>query len=276
MCISPVDRAEPRRGAIERRRRGPARARRARAPSRRALSGTNCCIMPSVASSGSPRYSYHPSSAASMREAVRARKRSSSSSGFSPASIRRKAFMISASSKTTEEFDCSRRWRSGPRGVGAERGVVRAAEARRRPAVPDDRAGGASVGRGCAVCSVSAARRRRSHRRGCRSARARRARGHADQQLVELVCPGVGAALDDQHKQRRLALADRRSRRCIVTGRGRGPCRRTSAARDPSPSRSSDSGGAPARASAVSSPLRTRHGRPPLSRGTRRSRAVPA
>ena len=54
-----------------------------------------------------PSYSYQPASGAMFGKPRSDRKRSSSSSGFTPGSTRRNAFRISASPNTIEEFDCS-------------------------------------------------------------------------------------------------------------------------------------------------------------------------
>ena len=54
-----------------------------------------------------PSTSYQPASAAMCGKPRAERKRSSSSSGFTPGSTLRNAFMISSSPKTIEEFDCS-------------------------------------------------------------------------------------------------------------------------------------------------------------------------
>jgi hypothetical protein len=63
--------------------------------------------MPSVASTRRPSKSYQPASAAMLGNPRADRKRSSSSSGFSPGSTRRNAFRISSSPNTIDEFDCS-------------------------------------------------------------------------------------------------------------------------------------------------------------------------
>ena len=67
----------------------------------------NCCRMPSVASTSRPSKSYQPASGAMCGNPREDRKRSSSSSGFSPGSTRRNAFRISSSANTIEELDCS-------------------------------------------------------------------------------------------------------------------------------------------------------------------------
>ncbi len=67
----------------------------------------NSCRIPSVASIRRPSTSYQPTSEAMCGKPWALRKRSSSSSGFTPGSILRNAFMISWSPKTIEEFDCS-------------------------------------------------------------------------------------------------------------------------------------------------------------------------
>ena len=72
-----------------------------RAPAR------NSCRIPSVASTSRPSKSYQPASGAMFGNPRADRKRSSSSSGFSPGSTRRNAFRISESPNTIEELDCS-------------------------------------------------------------------------------------------------------------------------------------------------------------------------
>ena len=60
-----------------------------------------------MASTRRPSKSYQPASAAMLGNPRADRKRSSSSSGFSPGSTRRNAFRISVSLNTIDEFDCS-------------------------------------------------------------------------------------------------------------------------------------------------------------------------
>ena len=94
--------------AREEARRAPTPARRARAPSRRRAPRTYSCRTPSVVSSGRPTYAYQPASRAMFSKPRSVRKRSSSSSGLTPGSSRRKTLRISSSSKTIDVFDCSR------------------------------------------------------------------------------------------------------------------------------------------------------------------------
>ena len=68
---------------------------------------TKRCMIPSVASMCGPTYAYQPASSAMFGNPACVRNRSSSSSGLIPASTRRNTLRISASSKTTDEFDCS-------------------------------------------------------------------------------------------------------------------------------------------------------------------------
>ena len=63
--------------------------------------------MPSVASISRPSYSYQPSSGAMCGKPRVERKRSSSSSGLTPGSTRRKTFSTCVSPNTTDELDCS-------------------------------------------------------------------------------------------------------------------------------------------------------------------------
>ena len=60
-----------------------------------------------MASIRRPSTSYQPASEAMCGKSWAERKRSSSSSGFTPGSILRNAFMISSSPKTIDELDCS-------------------------------------------------------------------------------------------------------------------------------------------------------------------------
>ena len=83
------------------------RARPARAPTRRGSRAGTPAGCPSVASIRRPSTSYQPASEAMCGKPWALRKRSSSSSGFTPGSILRNAFMISWSPKTIEELDCS-------------------------------------------------------------------------------------------------------------------------------------------------------------------------
>ena len=102
-------RPSPRRGggACRRTPRRLRRSRRARAPTRRSPLATKRCIVPSVASICAPTYAYQPASSAMFSNPASVKKRSSSSSGLIPASTRRNTFRIWASSKMTDEFDCS-------------------------------------------------------------------------------------------------------------------------------------------------------------------------
>ena len=102
-------------------RRSPRRARggaRAARPGRRASPSSTSsqpsraparysCRIPSVASIWRPWISYQPASGAMCGKPRSDRKRSSSSSGFTPGSTRRNALRISDSPNTTDEFDCS-------------------------------------------------------------------------------------------------------------------------------------------------------------------------
>ena len=65
------------------------------------------CSVPRVASTSRPAYSYQPASGAMCSNPRAERKRSSSSSGLTPGSSRRKTLRISSSPKTTDELDCS-------------------------------------------------------------------------------------------------------------------------------------------------------------------------
>ena len=111
----------------------PARSRcpRARGPSPRARRPGTAWSTPSVASMRRPWTSYQPASGAMCSKPRAERKRSSSSSGFTPGSTRRKAFRISASPKTTDELDCSTP--TGPDLDAARRALRRG----RRPAEAD-------------------------------------------------------------------------------------------------------------------------------------------
>ena len=105
VCIRPV--TSPRRLSVSKNASSPATiASSARSHPSSPLA-TKRCIVPSVASICAPTYAYQPVSSAMFSNSAPVKKRSSSSSGLIPASTRRNTFRIWASSKMTDEFDCS-------------------------------------------------------------------------------------------------------------------------------------------------------------------------
>ena len=181
-----------------------------RAPAR------NSCRMPSVASIRRPSTSYQPASGAMFGKPLAERKRSSSSSGFTPGSTRRNAFSISSSPNTIDELDCST-----PDGAHVDRPAERGRR-RLRPAEDELVLARLQLGVGAHPVQQLTAVRRVGERvvddpavgledRALRPAVV--GRPEAEQQLVGLVRPGGEARLDEaQHEQRRLA-AQRDARR---------------------------------------------------------------
>ena len=200
------------------------------------------CRTPSVASMRRPWTSYQPASGAMCSKPRAERKRSSSSSGFTPGSTRRKAFRISASPKTTDELDCST-----PTGrTSTLPAAPCGADGAQRKRTAPSSTGTSSPWR--IRCSSSrpwagSARRvvdRPAARLGDHALRPALGGGpQADRQLVGLVRPLAEAGLDDrEHQHRRRRRAARRPRRSR-SGRPRATWSRTSAA--PRPSRASAS-----------------------------------
>ena len=143
---------------------------RAPAPSRRVASATNCCATPSVASSGSPSYSYQPCSGAMFGNSCAVRKRSISSSGLIPGSSLRKTFSAIRSSNTIELLDCStpigRTVGVGGRARAPSAGGSARARRRSRSRASTCRSAAAARGRSL---GIARARRRRRARRRARS-----------------------------------------------------------------------------------------------------------
>ena len=130
---------------------GRRRARRARAPSRRARRPGTPAGSRASRRSGGPRPRTSRPAAAMCGKPRADRKRSSSSSGFTPGSTRRNAFRISCSPNTIDEFDCST-----PTG--------------RTSTVPPTPGAGATPPSGSAACPPRPRRSRRARMR-CSSSR---------------------------------------------------------------------------------------------------------
>ena len=159
---------------------------RARSPQPSRPSATNVCRTPSVADRRSPSNAYQPASGAMFAKPCSVRKRSISSSGFSPGSRRRKTFSARASSSTIVELGLLGAHRPDRRRLGQRRRLARPGELHVPLGGVDRRPRHHQV---------------RDHRGGRRVAERVVLAARAGDHLVEIVDAGVEARLDQRARQ---------------------------------------------------------------------------